>query len=160
MATGFYAGSFDPLTLGHLDVIETSLVFLDKLVVGLGVHHEKNAMISARDRGALVIAAAKGKGIEAHKMDIITFDGLSVEAARAQKADILVRGLRDSDDFAYEMRTATMNQTLDVALKTLFIPASQQHRYISSTVVRQIYKMGGDISGFVPTEVAQFLKAR
>lgn len=151
--TGFYAGSFDPVTYGHLDVIARAARILDKLVLGVGTHLEKHPMLATRDRVALLELTAGSLAAKAGvKFSVTTFDGLAIEAARRAGAGILIRGLRDATDFDYEVQMGQMNGALAPDIETIFLAASPATRMISSSLVRQIARMGGDISPFVPRE--------
>ena len=158
--TGFYPGSFDPVTNGHLDIIERALLLFDRLVIGVGAHHGKTPMLALDARVALLnevaapIAERAGAAIE-----VVTFDGLVVEAARGAGARTLVRGLRDASDFDYEMRMARTNGAMAGDVATVFLPASAETGFISSTLVRQIAGMGGDVSRFVPKASARAIAA-
>jgi len=158
---GFYPGSFDPVTLGHTDVIARACRLVDKLVIGVGVHDTKRPLFSADDRIAMLqaeikpIAAMSGTAI-----DIVTFSGLAVEAARAAGAAVIVRGLRDATDFDYEMQMASMNAAMAPGIETVFVGAAPGVRHIAANLVRQIALMGGDASSFVSPAVAQRLKAK
>jgi pantetheine-phosphate adenylyltransferase len=155
---GFYPGSFDPITFGHLDVIARAGRIVDKLVIGIGVHDAKKALIAADQRVALVEQCTKP--ISEHtglKIDVVTFSGLTVDAAIKAKAHVIVRGLRDASDFDYEVQMAQMNGALSPELETVFLAASPATRMIASSLVKQIAKMGGDISLFLPKEAEQVL---
>ena len=156
--TAFYSGSFDPLTNGHLDVIERAAALCDRLVVGVGANASKSALFSTDERIAMIHAA--GAALGGLALEAITFTGLAVEAARAAGASIILRGLRDDTDFNYEMQMAGMNGAMAPLLRTVFVPASPQVRHVSSTLVRQIASLGGDVSAFVPPNVAAALAAR
>lgn len=157
----FFSGSFDPLTLGHLDVIERAAGLCDRLAVGIGAHPGKAATFTPLERGAMIADAAQaslkklGCGLETH-----VFSGLAVDAARAAGASFIVRGLRDATDFDYEMHMAGMNAQLAPEITTVFLPASPGVRHITATLVRQIAAMGGDVSGFVPPNVAAALRGK
>lgn len=153
MRIGLYTGSFDPLTNGHVDVLRQALRVLDKVVVAIGVHPGKAPLFSVEERKAMIEKAVPG-------VSVATFDGLAIEAARAHKACVMVRGLRDGTDLDYEMQMAGMNGVMAPEIGTLFFPASSAVRPITATLVRQIAKMGGDISAFVPPDVAAKLKAK
>jgi pantetheine-phosphate adenylyltransferase len=155
---GLYTGSFDPLTNGHLDVIRAASAFCDRIIVGIGTHPGKAPVFSPIERVALVRAATT-KGILA-AVDVVTFDGLAIDAARRVNASLIIRGLRDGTDFDYEMQMAGMNGTMASRIQTVFVPASPDVRHITGTLVRQIASMGGDVSGFVPAEVAQALREK
>ena len=159
--TGFYPGSFDPVTFGHLDIIARSARLVDKLVLGLGVHHGKQALLPAEERLALL--AEVTKPIADHtglKITMVTFDGLAVDAARREGAGVILRGLRDASDFEYEVQMGQMNCAMAPDIETVFLAASPATRMIASSLVKQIARMGGDVSLFVPEEtLAAVLKA-
>jgi len=155
---GFYPGSFDPLTNGHLDVIERACKLVDRLVVAVGTHHTKKPLFSHEDRRALLSAALDpiGKRTET-EFEIVDFNGLMVQAARAHGAKLILRGLRDTTDYNFEMQMVGMNAQMAPDLQTVFLPSSPHVRHISATLVRQIAEMGGDISAFVPAIVLKAL---
>ena len=159
--SGFFSGSFDPMTNGHLDVIEHAAAFCDRLVVGVGSNPNKNALFAIEERLELIRGAAapilKQTGCA---LEVMSFSGLAVEAARRAGATLIVRGLRDSTDFNYEMQMAGMNGAMAPELRTVFLPASSPVRPITATLVRQIASMGGDPSPFVPPNVFRALKAK
>jgi len=156
-----YPGSFDPVTNGHLDVVRQTVSLVDRLVVAIGIHPGKKPLFSVDERLDMVrevfapIAARTGCAI-----DCITFDDLTITAARRAGATILIRGLRDGTDLDYEMQIAGMNETMAPEVQTIFLPASPMVRPITATLVRQIAGMGGDVSSFVPSIVAARLKQK
>ena len=158
---GFYTGSFDPPTNGHLDVMVAAARLCDTLVVGIGVHPGKTPLFSADARAALLEAAC-GQAIrdQGCALKIETFAGLAVEAARSAGARLILRGLRDGTDLDYEMQMAGMNATLEPGIQTVFLPAAPGVRHITATLVRQIAAMGGDCAPFVPPPVAAALATR
>ena len=145
----FYAGSFDPPTNGHLDVIRRALTLTDELVIAIGAHPGKAPLFSLDERIAMLEAVSRPYA-QGKSLTIISFDDLTVDAARRHGATILVRGLRDGTDLDYEMQLAGMNAALAPDIQTIFLPASPQLRPITATLVRQIASMGGEISTFVP----------
>ena len=159
--TAFYAGSFDPVTNGHLDVLRGGCRLVDRVVIAVGAHSGKAPLFSVEERIKMLdevfgpVAAETGRAIE-----IVTFDDLTVNAARRHGANILLRGLRDGNDLDYEMQIAGMNAQMAPDLQTVFLPASAAVRPISATLVRQIAGMGGDVSAFVPASVARRLAAK
>ena len=156
-----YAGSFDPLTNGHLDVLRSALAIADEVYAAIGVHPGKTPVFSVEERTGFIEAAARSEfGAEAGRVRVISFDGLVVAAARRQGATILVRGLRDAGDLEYEMQMAGMNAVMAPDLQTVFLPASATVRTITATLVRQIAAMGGDVRAFVPAAVAEAFQAR
>ncbi len=158
---GFYSGSFDPVTLGHTDVIRRASALVDKLVIGIGVNPGKAPMFSDAERGAMLEVEckplAKATGT---KIEIVTFSGLAVDAAKKHGATIIVRGLRDGTDFDYEMQMAGMNGEMAPGIQTVYVSASPHVRHIAANLVRAIAGMGGDPSPFVSKEVAKLLKAK
>lgn len=158
--TGFYAGSFDPVTYGHLDVIARAARLVDRLVLGVGTHHGKQAMIDADTRMALLETVtrpvAQHTGV---KISVVSFDGLVVEAARQHKAGLLIRGLRDATDFDYEIQMSQMNGALAPDVESVFLAASPATRMIASSLVKQIARMGGDITLFIPREAQTVVAA-
>jgi pantetheine-phosphate adenylyltransferase len=156
-----YPGSFDPVTNGHLDVVRQTVAMVDRLVVAIGIHPGKTPLFSTDERLEMVrevfapIAAKAGCALEC-----ITFDDLTVTAAKRAGATLLIRGLRDGTDLDYEMQIAGMNETMAPEVQTVFLPASPMVRPITATLVRQIARMGGDVSNFVPKIVASRLKAK
>lgn len=159
--TALYAGSFDPVTNGHIDVIRQASRLADNLVLAVGVHPGKSPLFSAVDRLDMLEQTCRPIARKAGcKLSCITFADLVVTAARKVGATILVRGLRDATDFDYEMQMAGMNAEMAPRLQTVFLPASPSVRPITATLVRQIAGMGGDISDFVPASVAARLKKK
>ncbi len=159
--TGLFTGSFDPLTNGHVDVIRAASVFCDRIVVGIGVHPGKTPLFSVEEKSTLIRAScAAALAAESCEIVVVTFAGLAVEAARQNGATVMLRGLRDSTDFDYEMQMSGMNGAMAPGIQTVFLPASPDVRHITATLVRQIAAMGGDVSGFVPAVMASALKAK
>ena len=157
----FYAGSFDPLTNGHLDVLKGALFIADEIIIGIGAQASKQPLFSFDERVALIEDwAAEELGSDAARLRVVSFRGLLVDAARQHGASILIRGLRDGTDLDYEMQMAGMNETMAPELQTIFLPASPSVRTITATLVRQIASMGGDIRPFVPANVAAALEAK
>jgi pantetheine-phosphate adenylyltransferase len=159
--TALYAGSFDPVTNGHLDVVRQAARLAGKLVLAVGVHPGKKPLFSAEERIAMLEQTCGPVARrEKCRLACITFDNLVVEVARKQGATLLIRGLRDATDFDYEMQMAGMNATMAPKVQTVFLPASAAVRPITATLVRQIAGMGGDVSAFVPAPVAARLKKK
>ena len=159
--TGFYSGSFDPVTLGHTDVIARAAELVDRLVIGIGVHPGKKPMFTDGERVAMLKAEtrsiAKKSGT---KIDIVPFSNLVVEAAREHGANVIFRGLRDGTDFDYEMQMAGMNGAMAPGIQTVFVAASPAVRHVAANLVRQIAAMGGDVTPFVSKTVADLLAAK
>ncbi len=157
--TALYAGSFDPVTNGHLDVVRHAVRLADRLVLAVGVNPGKAPLFSADERLAMLQEICAPLAREAKcELACVTFSGLVVEAARKAGATLLIRGLRDGTDFDYEMQMAGMNEAMAPEMLTVFLPASPLARPITATLVRQIAGMGGDVTAFVPAAVAARLK--
>jgi len=156
---GFYPGSFDPVTNGHLDVIERACKLVDRLIVGVGTNPVKQPLFEHADRIELLrqTLAPVGKRTDT-EFEIVQFNGLMVQAAREHGAKLIIRGLRDTTDYNYEMQMVGMNAQMAPDLQTVFVPSSPHVRHISATLVRQIAQMGGDVSAFVPQIVLRALK--
>lgn len=159
--TAFYPGSFDPLTNGHLDVLKQAFALADVIVIGIGIHAEKLAMFTFDERAELIrksLETVEAAGTV--EIKVIGFDKLVVDAARDAGAGILVRGVRDGSDLDYEMQMAGMNAAMAPDIKTVLLAASPPVRAITSTLVRQIATMGGDVAPFVPECVAKALAGK
>ncbi len=159
--TGIYPGTFDPVTNGHIDIITRAARILDRLVVGVASNAGKGPIFPIEERIELVrvemeaIAACTGTVI-----DVTSFSGLLVDFARDNGASVIVRGLRAVSDFDYEFQMAGMNYRLDPAIETVFLTASETHQFISSRFVKEIARLGGDISSFVPALTLERTLAR
>ena len=156
--TALYTGSFDPLTNGHVDVVRQASAVCDRMIVAIGVHPGKQPRFSVGERARLIEEACEhvlaGTGCQ---LNVSTFDGLAINAAREKGATLIIRGLRDGTDLDYEMQMAAMNATMAPTVQTVFFAASPAVRPITATLVRQIAGMGGDVAPFVPANVARAL---
>ncbi len=159
--TGFYSGSFDPVTLGHTDIISRASRLVDRLVIGIGVHPAKSPLFADDERVAMLEAEtkpiAKAAGIP---IEVVTFSDLAVTAAQRFGAEVIFRGLRDGTDFDYEMQMANMNGEMAPGVQTVFVAASPQVRHIAANLVRQIALLGGDVTPFVSQAVAARLATK
>ncbi|WP_017930829.1 pantetheine-phosphate adenylyltransferase [Robiginitomaculum antarcticum] len=152
-----YPGTFDPLTNGHADIIQRARKLCDKLVIGVAINREKEPLFSLDERVDMVTTAVKQ--MDGHTpVQVVPFEGLLMHFAQANKAQMIVRGLRAVSDFEYEFQMACMNDKLDPTIETVFLMADPQHQAIASRLVKQIARLGGDISHFVPPEVEFRLK--
>ncbi len=158
---GFYPGSFDPVTNGHLDVIERACRLVDHLVIAVGTHHSKTPLFEHEERLDLLRRCMEPIGKRTDTEFTVTeFDGLMVNAARENGAKLVIRGLRDTTDYNYEMQMVGMNAQMAPDIQTVFLPSSPHVRHISASLVRQIAELGGDISAFVPSIVFKALKQK
>jgi pantetheine-phosphate adenylyltransferase len=156
MRIALYAGSFDPITKGHEDLMSRSLSFVDKLVVAVARNAQKTPTFTVEERVTFIKAAtSKENRIEVH-----SFDGLLVDFARQVNATLLIRGLRAVSDFEYEYQMALMNRHLAPGLETVFMVPSLETTYISASLVREVARFGGDITQLVHPDVAKALKTK
>ncbi len=156
MRRAIYPGSFDPITNGHLDVIERARKLFDEVVVAVAHNDEKQPLFSLNDRLDLLRETA-GK---IDNVRIAEFEGLLVEFARNEEAGVVIRGLRAISDFEFEFQMALMNRKLDSEVETIFLMPKEEYTYLSSRIVKEIARLGGDVSGFVPACVAKALSRK
>lgn len=158
---GVYAGTFDPVTNGHLDIITRATKLLDRLIVGVAVNAEKRPLFSGEERVALLQAeiAAFGNGAD-NRIEVRSFDNLLMHFATEVGAGVVVRGLRAVSDFDYEFQLASMNAKLNADVETICLMASDRYQFIASRLVKEIAALGGDINPFVSPRIAQRLVER
>ena len=161
MRIGLYPGTFDPVTLGHLDIIRRAAVLVDRLVIGVAINRDKGPLFSLEERVAMIeaecgeIAADTGIEIVAHP-----FDNLLIDCASDVGAKVIVRGLRAVADFEYEYQMVGMNRMLNDQVETVFLMAEARHQAIASKLVKEIARLGGDVSNFVTPPVENALTSR
>ncbi|MDX2226205.1 MAG: pantetheine-phosphate adenylyltransferase [Verrucomicrobiae bacterium] len=151
-----YPGSFDPVTNGHLDVIERAARIFDEVIVAVAVNDEKNPLFSAAERCRMVEHAVR----HLPNVSVDSFPGLLVSYARSKGACALIRGLRAVSDFEFEFQMALMNRGLDPEIETIFLMPKDTYTYLSSRIIKEIARLGGDVSPFVPAEVVQAMAAK
>lgn len=151
-----FPGSFDPFTLGHQDIVLRAARLFDKVVVAIGHNTSKNYLLTAEDR--LYISQQVFAGHE--KVEVMLFDSLTVDLCSKLGARYIVRGLRSGTDFDYERNIAMMNASLNKDIETIFLISNPAYAGLTSTIVREIYRYGGDISGFIPEQALPFLRRR
>jgi len=156
MRRAIYPGSFDPVTNGHLDIIERARKLFDEVIVAVAHNDEKQPLLPLKERLDLLRETA-GK---IDNVRIAQFKGLLVEFARAEKAGAVIRGLRAVSDFEFEFQMALMNRKLDAGVETIFLMPKEEYTYLSSRIVKEIARLGGDVSGFVPPAVAATLSKK
>ena len=156
MKLALYPGTFDPITYGHLDVLERALKVFDEIEVTVAINAAKKSLFSIEDRVGLVQASVQSVD-GADRVRVTAFEGLLVDHARATGAVALVRGLRQVSDFDYEFRMALANRRLHPELQTVFLMPSEDHTFVAASIVREIHHWGGDVSSFVPPVVADAL---
>jgi pantetheine-phosphate adenylyltransferase len=149
-----FPGTFDPVTLGHTDIIDRSLPLFDKLVIGIGRNINKVPMFSEQQRLQWVRDIYKGNP----KVDAVIYEGLTVECCKQVGANFILRGIRYVNDFEYEKAIADMNRSLENNIETIFLTCLPQYTSVASTLVRDVLKNGGDVSRFLPDEVNETIK--
>ena len=152
---GLFSGTFDPLTRGHMDIIERALPLFDQLIVAVAQGHHKQPWLPLADR----VMLAEGALAQWSSVQVLPMSGLLVTFAKAHQVDCLLRGVRDGHDVAYELRMATLNKQLHPGLETVFLPASSSYAALSATVVRDVAKLGGDVTPWVTDAVAAYLSS-
>ena len=154
MRVGLYPGSFDPLTNGHVDIIQRGARLFDRIIIAILLNLEKSPLFTVDERVAIVRAAFRDHA----NVEVDTFDGLLVEYARRKRASVIVRGLRAISDFEYEMQMALMNRRLNADVETVFMMPAEPYTYLSSRLVKEVVALGGSVSGLVPEGVEARLR--
>lgn len=161
MRVGLYPGTFDPITLGHIDVIRRASALLDKLVIGVAINRDKGPLFTLEERVAMVEAETqKIEELTGLKIETHPFENLLIDCAHDVGATVIVRGLRAVADFEYEYQMVGMNRQLDNTIETVFLMAEAQHQAIASKLVKEIARLDGDVSKFVTPDVHAALKAK
>lgn len=151
-----FPGSFDPLTNGHVDIVLRCAHLFERIVVAVLVNSEKAPLFSSEDRVAMIREVFR----EYPNIEVDTFDGLLVDYARKKRASAIVRGLRAVSDFEYEFQMALMNRHLEPTLETVFMMPAEQYTYLSSRLIKEVFRLGGDVRGLVPSVVEDKLRRR
>jgi len=151
-----YPGSFDPVTNGHLDVIDRARKLFDEVIVAVAHNDQKNPLFTLEERVRLL----KSTVGRARNVEVAPLDGLLVDFAVRRKATAVIRGLRAISDFEFEFQMALMNRKLEATVETIFLMPKEEYTYLSSRIVKEIARLGGNVTGFVPNRVAKALKAR
>ena len=157
--TGLYAGTFDPITNGHIDIVQRAVKLVDRLVIGVAINRDKSPLFTLEERVEMV-RQETAKSFNGSEVLVQPFENLTMHFAKEVGASILIRGLRASLDFEYEFQLTAMNQQLDPDIETVFLMAAPRHQAIASRLVKEIARLGGDITAFVPPSVAAQLKAK
>ncbi len=156
MKIAIYAGSFDPITKGHMDVLETGAKMFDKVIIAVAKNSAKNGFLTIDERVQLIKDACK----HLKNVEIDSFDGLTVNYAKSKGASILLRGLRAVSDFEYEMQLSQTNSSLNPDIKTVFLITKPEYNFISSSSVKEVFHNGGNIADFVPNNVKDYLEKK
>ncbi len=144
-----FPGSFDPITNGHIDIIRRSVGLFDKLIIGVGINSSKQPMFSAEQRVAWITEVFKDDS----RIEVLSYEGLTVNICKQVNANYILRGVRYVSDFEYEKAIADMNRMLEPVVETIFLPCSPEYATISSTLVRDVMRNGGNVDRFIPKEV-------
>jgi pantetheine-phosphate adenylyltransferase len=158
MRRAIYPGSFDPVTNGHLDIIERGCKLFDEIIIGILVNPEKQPFFTIEERHEILTEVLKDIRQGDCKLRVDSFRGLLVNYAVAQKADAIVRGIRAISDYEYELQMALMNRRLEPSIETVFMMPAETYSYVSSRLVKEVFQLGGLIDGLVPSLVAQRMK--
>lgn len=161
MRIGLYPGTFDPVTLGHLDIIRRAAILVDRLVIGVAINRDKKPLFTLEERVAM-IESETAKLADEIPAEIVAhpFENLLIDCARDVEAQIIIRGLRAVADFEYEFQMVGMNRALDSSVETVFLMADAEHQAIASRLVKEIARHGGDVHKFVPPKVHAALNAK
>lgn len=158
--TGLYPGTFDPVTLGHLDIVKRAVKLVDHLVIGVATNADKSPLFTLDERVAMVKAEAEKLAAGQATIEVVAFNSLLVKFAAQVGASVIIRGLRAVSDFEYEFQMVAMNQRLNTEIETVFLMADPRHQAISSRLVKEIALLGGDIAPFTTPAVAEALVKR
>src|SRR5215510_11086067 len=156
MTIAIYPGSFDPLTMGHVDIIQRGSRFFDRVVVAVSINVHKSPLFTVHERVQIAREVFRDRA----NVEVDTFDGLLVEYARSKKASVIVRGLRAVSDFEYEMQMALMNRRLCPDVETVFMMPAEPYTYVSSRLVKEVVALGGSVHGLVPEVVEERLREK
>jgi pantetheine-phosphate adenylyltransferase len=156
MKVAVYPGSFDPITYGHLDIIERGAKVFDKIVVAVLINSSKNPLFTVEERKAMIREATRHMPM----VEVDSFEGLLIDYMRRKQSNVILRGLRAISDFEYELQIASINRKLSEEVETLFLMTNNRHSFISSAMVKEVARYGADVSDLVPPHVAEALKAR
>ncbi len=158
---GLYPGTFDPVTMGHLDIIGRAVKLVDKLIIGVAINRDKGPLFTLEERTAMLAKEMERLSRESDtEIEVIPFEKLLMDFAVENNVNFLIRGLRAVSDFEYEFQMVGMNQALNDEVETVFLMADARYQSIASRLVKEIARLGGDISSFVPSHVADLLREK
>ena len=160
MRRAIYPGSFDPVTNGHLDIIERSCKLFDEIIIAILINPEKQPFFTSQERREMLNEVLTEVQTSKCKVRVDAFEGLLVEYALAQKADAIVRGIRAISDYEYELQMALMNRRLEPSIETVFMMPAETYSYVSSRLVKEVFQLGGKLTGLVPRQVQKRMKEK
>ena len=160
MRRAIFPGSFDPLTNGHLDIIRRSAPLFDEMVVAVLNNADKHPMFSVNERCEMIREVLPSVETDDCKMIVESFSGLTADFARSQNATAIVRGIRAVSDYEYELRMALMNRRLEPTIETVFLMAGEEYSYVSSTLMKQVFELGGRVEGLIPPVVEERMRRK
>ena len=159
MKIAIYPGTFDPITFGHIDIIKRASDLFDHIIIAVAKDNVKNPLFNIDERAELIAEEIQNLNLSA-KISVEKFEGLLINFARKKNSKIIIRGLRAVSDFEYEFQMFGMNAKLDPTIHTVFLPASENHHFIASKLVKEVAKLGGDVSQFISKNVAKKLEQK
>ena len=160
MRRAIYPGSFDPVTNGHLDIIQRGCKLFDEIIIAILINPEKQPFFSIEERRQMLTEVLTGIDQSTCRVKVDAFEGLLVQYAIAQKADAIVRGIRAISDYEYELQMALMNRRLEPSIETVFMMPAETYSYVSSRLVKEVFQLGGKLTGLVPTLVQKRMKEK
>ncbi len=160
MRRAIYPGSFDPVTNGHLDIIERGCKLFDEIIIGILVNPDKRPLFTVEERQEMLTEVVKGINKRGCTLRVDSFSGLLVNYAVAQQADVIVRGIRAISDYEYELQMALMNRRLEPGIETVFMMPAETYSYVSSRLVKEVFQLGGAVTGLVPPLIEKRMKEK
>ena len=160
MRRAIFPGSFDPLTNGHLDIIKRSLPLFDEIIIAVLNNPDKHPMFTVEERCAMIEEILPTLDGHDCRLMVSSFSGLTADFARSQQATAIVRGIRAVSDYEYELRMALMNRRLEPSIETVFLMADEEYSYVSSTLMKQVFELGGRVEGLIPDYVEERMRAK
>jgi pantetheine-phosphate adenylyltransferase len=160
MKRAVFPGSFDPLTNGHLDIISRSAPLFDEMIIAVLNNPDKQPMFTVQERCEMIREVLPSVDTDDCRMRVESFSGLTADFARSVDADAIVRGIRAVSDYEYELRMALMNRRLEPSIETVFLMAGEEYSYVSSTLMKQVFELGGRVAGLIPESVEHRMRAK
>ena len=160
MRRAVFPGSFDPLTNGHLDIIKRSAPLFDEMIIAVLNNPDKHPMFDVEERCEMIREVLPSVDTNGCKMRVEAFSGLTAEFARESQANAIVRGIRAVSDYEYELRMALMNRRLEPTIETVFLMAGEEYSYVSSTLMKQVFELGGRVDGLIPESVEEKMRTK